>query len=368
LPADSLRIPLFKVFLPPRDELIPALEAVLYSRQISEGPPVAAFEEKFAREFDLPACLSLSSGTAALHVALILAGVGPGDEVISTPMTAEPTNMAIRHAGGRIVWADVDPSNGTLAAESIAARITPRTRAIMVVHYAGIPASLRAIRAVADAHRLPVIEDAAHALGARYDGHPIGTHSEFVMFSLQAIKHMTTVDGGILVCRSPEATRRGRLIRWFGIDRSASRTEVDVPLVGFKYHMNNVTATIGLAQLPHVRAVIERHVANGIYYDAALKGMAGLEMCRWDLAAEPSYWLYSVLAERRDDLIRRLAERGIAASTVHRRNDWHSVFADSRCPLPGLDTFYARMVHLPCGWWVTDEDRDYIVDTIRQGW
>ena len=361
-------IPLFKVFLPPRDELMPALEGVLYGGQVAEGPPVAEFEARFAREFGFPECVATSSGTAGLHLALLLAGVRPGDEVVSTPLTAEPTNMAIRHAGARVVWADVDSRNGNLLAASVEERITGSTRAIMAVHYAGVPVSLGALRAVAERHDVPVIEDAAHALGARYGGQPIGTLSEFAVFSFQAIKHMTTVDGGMLACRSVEARREARLRRWFGIDRAAPRTAVDVGVVGFKYNMNSVTATIGLAQLPHARGVIARHVANGRYYDAALRGVEGLQPCEWDAEAEPAYWLYTVRARDRDGLARRLGEQGIAAGVVHGRNDRHSVFAESRRPLPGLDRFAAEMLHLPCGWWVTDADRERVVDVIRQGW
>ena len=361
-------IPLFKVFMAPEQALLPRLREVLYSGQIAEGAPVAEFERRFGEWIGHPRMLSFHSGTAALHTALILAGVGSGDEVISTPMTAEPTNMAIRHAGARIVWADVDPRNGNLSAASIAQRLTERTRAVMVVHYGGVPASLNAIHEVARARGIPVIEDAAHALGARYGGRPIGTHSDFVMFSFQAIKHLTTVDGGMLACRKAEDVPRGRVVRWFGIDRQAARTNVDVQVVGYKYHMNNVTATIGLAQLDHITPVIQRHIDNGRFFDQALEGAPGIERCAWDLDAEPSYWFYTVLADRRDDLSRYLSERGIANSLAHKRNDWHTVFAQSRCELPGLDTFYARMLHIPCGWWVGDEEREYIAQTIRKGW
>lgn len=347
---------------------MPALRDVLYSGQISEGPPVEAFERGFARLVGAEHVRSFSSGTAALHGALIVAGVQAGEDVVSTAMTAEPTNLAIRHAGARPVWADVDPRNGNVTAESVAVAITPKTRAIMIVHYGGIPVPLDGIGAVAAEHGLPVIEDAAHALGARYAGRPLGTHSPFVMFSLQAIKHMTTVDGGMLACRDAAAAERARLVRWFGIDRKAPRTEVDVAEVGFKYHMNNVTATIGLVGLERIEAAIARHVDNGRWLDTALADVDGLELCTWEPAAEPSYWFYTVLADRRDDLIAHLADRGIAASTVHRRNDEHTVFADSRAPLPGLDAFAARMVHIPCGWWVTDEDRERIASALREGW
>ncbi len=363
-----LAIPLFKVFLPPEEALLPRLREVLYSGQISEGEPVYEFERRFADFVGLPHVLSFYSGTAALHTALILAGVQPGDDVISTAMTAEPTNMAIRHAGARVVWADVDPRNGNLAPAAIAARLTPHVKAIVVVHYGGIPAPMEAIRQIARAQGIPVIEDAAHALGARYGGRSIGHDSQFTMFSLQAIKHMTTVDGGMLACENSEDLPRGRKVRWFGIDRHAPRTEVDVDMVGYKYHMNNVNATLGLVQLDHIAPVIARHIANGKYFDQQLRGIPGLELCAWDQAAEPSYWFYTVLAERRDDLSRCLTEHGIGNSLAHGRNDLHSVFAGSRCELPGLDAFYSQMLHIPCGWWVSDEDRERIVDQLRRGW
>ncbi len=361
-------VPLFSVFLPPREELLPQLEEVLYSGQISEGPPVAEFERNFAEFVGLPNLLSFYSGTAALHTALILAGVRPGDDVISTAMTAEPTNMAIRHVGANISWADVDPRNGNITATSIAEQITPRVKAIMLVHYGGVPAPMNAIRVVATANNIPVIEDAAHALGARYGGQPIGDGSDYTMFSLQAIKHMTTVDGGMLACKKAEDLPIGRKVRWFGIDRQASRTEADVDRVGYKYHMNNVNATIGLVQLRHIAPALARHIANGRYFDEHLRGIPGLDICQWDSQAEPSYWFYTLLAERRDDLMRYLAEHGIGNSLAHRRNDLHSVFATSRRALPGLDEFYARMLHIPCGSWVTDEDRERIVHLLRQGW
>lgn len=366
--SPTMRIQLFKVHLPPRDILMPRLEKVLYSGQIGEGEVVREFEAQFGGFVGNPNTLSFSSGTAALHTALILAGVRPGDEVISTPMTAEPTNMAILHAGAKPVWADVDPSNGNLSPASIADRITPKTKAIVVVHYAGVPASIKAIREIAARHGIPVIEDAAHALGASYGGQPIGTHSEYVMFSFQAIKHLTTVDGGMITCKNPADLPVGRRVRWFGIDRAQPRVTVDVREAGYKYHMNNVTAAIGLAQLGVIQAVIDRHIANGCFYDGALQDIPGLATCTHDEEARASHWIYTVLADRRDDLARYLSENGIECSQAHRRNDAHSVFAASKADLPGLDSFFGRMLHIPCGWWVSDEEREYIADCLRRGW
>ena len=347
---------------------MPRLRDILYSGQISEGEPVAEFERRFGAYVQAPNVLSFYSGTAALHEALLLAGVQPGDEVISTAMTAEPTNTAIAQTGARIVWADVDPANGNVTGESVRAVISDRTKAIMVVHYGGIPAPIDAIRAAAAERKIPIIEDAAHALGAKYAGRPLGSHSEFVMFSLQAIKHMTTVDGGMLTVRDPANLPRGRLLRWFGIDRQAPRVDVDVSTLGFKYHMNNVTATIGLVQLEYVQGVVDRYIKNGRGFDASLRGIPGISLAEWDPKAEPSYWFYTLFAERRDDLARKLTERGIANGLVHKRNDRHSLFAASEGPLPGLDRFWNSMLHIPCGFWVSDEDRERIVETIREGW
>jgi dTDP-4-amino-4,6-dideoxygalactose transaminase len=132
--------------------------------------------------------------------------------------------------------------------------------------------------------------------------------------------------------------------------------------------MNNVNAVIGQVQLGNIQNVLDRHIENGRWFDQALQNVKGLETCRWNSLAEPSYWFYTVLAERRDELMRLLTQRGIGCSLAHKRNDWHTVFSSSRCDLPGVDAFYSRMLHIPCGWWVTDEDREYIASTLRLGW
>jgi dTDP-4-amino-4,6-dideoxygalactose transaminase len=363
-----MSIPLFKVHVPARDVLLPRLEAVLYSGQIGDGEIVKQFEAEFGWFIGNPRALAVSSGTAALHTALLLANAGPGDEVISTPMTAEPTNMAILHTGASLVWADVDPESGNMDPRSLQEKITPRTRAIVVVHYAGVPVRLAEISAIAARRGIPVVEDAAHALGASYGGAKIGNHSQYVIFSFQAIKHMTTGDGGMLVCAREEDLPRGRRIRWFGIDRAQPRTSVDVKDVGYKYNTNNITAAFGLAQLEVIQGTIQRHIDNGTFFERALANVPGLRVCSYDRVAQPSHWLYTVLAERRDDLARKLTEQGVDCSQVHRRNDLHPVFSAARCELPGLDHYYSRMLHIPCGWWVGDEEREHIAQCIRTGW
>lgn len=352
--------------MPPESELLPALRAVLYSGQIGEGEQVAAFEHRFGQWLGHGTAVACSSGTAGLHLSLILAGVGPGDQVVSTAMTAEPTNMAICHAGAEPVWADVDPESGNLTPESVAQAMTPRTRAVLVVDYGGYPVDLVGIRAVADAHGVPVIEDAAHALGATFRGQQVGALADFTVFSFQAIKHITTGDGGMLVLRDSALLDKARRLRWFGLPRGVARTEIEAREVGYKYNMNNIAATFGLAQMDRIDQAVAAHKANGKAFDRAFAGLPGISPARIEAGADPSYWFYTLLCDEPDTLIRRLDQAGIGAGLVHRRNDLHPVFAASRRPLPGLDRFQARLVHLPSGWWVGEAERRRILDAVTR--
>lgn len=365
--ATSITVPLVKVAMPPRSALMPALESVLYGGMIAEGDPVYRFEAAFAERFGLPHVLAMSSGTAALHLALLTAGVRPGDEVVSTSMTAEPTNTTILQVGAVPVFADVESDTGNLDPRSVEARIGPRTRAICVVHYAGYPARVDALRAIADRHGIALVEDCAHALGARSAEQPIGSMGDASIFSFQAIKHMTTVDGGMLAVRDVAALPEARRLRWFGLTKGVPRTEVDITTAGFKYNMNNVAATIGMHQLDGIDMLLSRHVANGRFFDAHLSGIPGITPATVAPGAEPSYWIYTLLADDSDAVQRVLAEVGVMASKLHRPNHLHSVFRHYYHPMPGLDTFYRRLVHIPCGWWVTDEDRERIVYALRKG-
>ncbi|WP_346238523.1 DegT/DnrJ/EryC1/StrS family aminotransferase [Niabella insulamsoli] len=361
-------IPIVKPYLPPPDDLMPALEEILYSGYIAEGEKVYEFEKKFGSYIENPLSISLNSGTAALHIALLLVGIKPGDEVISTVLTAEPTNVAIKLAGAKVVWADVQKDTGLLDPESVRSKITSKTKAIMLVHYAGMVCDLDAFNSISKEYNIPIIEDAAHALGARYNEMPIGSNAPYTIFSLQAIKHMTTVDGGVLALKSQAHYDQARRLRWFGLDKKKPRLENDITQAGYKYHMNNVNATIGLIQLRYVQSIVQSYIDNGQFFDKSLQEIAGVELMRYNHNTRPSYWLYTCLVENRTGFIRKLAESGITASELHLRNDRHSLFAESTCSLPIFDEFYKRMVHLPCGWWLSNEDRDKIVQVIKNGW
>jgi len=361
-------IPLVKPFIPDRDILMPKLEKILYSGYIAEGEAVAEFENKLSELIGNPYCLAVNSGTAALHIALILAGAGPGDEVISTALTAEPTNTTIAVTGAKAVFADVDIETGLISPESIEKCITNKTKAIMVVHYAGMVCDMNKINEISHKYNLPVVEDAAHAFMSKYLGKYIGNNSRYTCFSFQAIKHITTVEGGMLCLNNEEDYLRAKKLRWFGLDKTIPRLASNITEAGYKYNMNNVTATVGLAQLECLKENVFKYIENGKYYDEHLKNIPGVTMIPYYADTEPSYWLFTIQTERRDDFIKMMAENGVSVSPLHLRNDRHTIFKTPAGKTPNLDVFYERFVHIPCGWWVSGEDRAQIAGIIKKGW
>lgn len=361
-------IPLVNPFMPPSNVLMPALEKILYSGYIATGQAVYDFEDQFKLYIGNPYCLALHSGTDALHLSFILAGIKPGDEVISTPMTAEPTNTAIAMVGGKIVWGDVNPNNGLLDPESVRGLITEKTKAIVLVHYAGMVCDMDAFNKLSQEYNIPIVEDAAHALGSKYAGSMIGNNSPYTIFSLQAIKHMTTIDGGFLCVKNEKALERARKLRWFGLDKRYSRLENDITEVGYKYSMNNVNATIGLVQMQYINEIMSKYIENGRFYDNALNQIDGVTIVDYSPNTEASYWLYTMKVERREEFIKAMTSAGISASPLHHRSDTHSLFNESKRELPNMEQWYNSFVHIPCGWWVSKEDRERIVEVIKRGW
>lgn len=246
-------IPIFEPSVP--ESVIERVAATLREKRLSEGPNVREFEETFARKFNLPHALAINSGTAALHLAVLGAGITAGDEVIIPAQTFVATGLAVLMVGAKPVFADIQPGGPNIDPIDIERRITPRTKAIIVVHYGGYPCDMDEINALSRKHGLKVIEDAAHAVGASYRGEPVGTLGDFAIFSFQAIKQITTGDGGMLICRDVHEHQKSLRRRWFGIDRDKRKPsplgqpEWDITELGYKYHMNDIGAAMGLAQL-----------------------------------------------------------------------------------------------------------------------
>lgn len=364
-------IPLFKVHIP--SETIDSLKTTLYSGYITSGPKVIEFEERLGNFLGTRQLLCVSSCTHAIELALRAMDFGPGDEIISSPLTCIATNMPMMVFGARIRWADVLPDTGNIDPASIEPLITPRTKAIIYVHWAGNPGNIDAINAVAARHSLKVIEDAAHAFGAEYKGKKVGLHSDFVVFSFQAIKHLTTGDGGLIVCKDPIDFAHMKSLRWFGLDRERFkgrdelRWTLDIPEWGYKFNMNDIDATIGLCQMPYIENILKTCRRNGTFYDRELQGIPGVQVLRQEEGAHSAYWLYTVLVDQREEFVEFMKQRGVATNIVHTRNDLYACFKDFKedRSLPGLDVFEKRYISIPCGWWVTEEDARFIVDAMK---
>lgn len=360
-------IPLVKPYIPKEEVLMPKLQEVLYSGMVAQGPIVEKFEQAFQKRVGTGFSISVNSGTAALHIALILCEVGSGDEVVSTALTAEPTNVAIKMTGADIVYADIDESTGCICPKSIESVITPKTKAIIVVDYAGISVDVFNIKKVSEKFNIPVIHDVAHSFNTSFQNKLPGNHFEFTTYSFQAIKHITTIDGGILHVLDIVKAKKAKLIRWFGLDKGISRANNNVKIQGYKYHMNDVTAQIGLVQLESLSEHLPYYRLNQIFYHKELARIKQVELIHDYEGCESHMWIYTFKAKNSSELIRYLNSKGIGASKLHKLNIEHD-FLKGKYPtkLEKMRNFYSEMVHIPSGWWVNEIDRLNIVSHIKE--
>ncbi|MEO7743300.1 MAG: DegT/DnrJ/EryC1/StrS family aminotransferase [Usitatibacter sp.] len=356
------------------DEAILLVTETLRSGFIGEGSRVRQFEGALASQLGICNPVALNSGTSALHLGLLLAGVTRGDQVIVPAQTFVASGIAVLMCGADVVFADIQRATGNIDPHSVRAKITDRTRAIMPVHWGGYPCDMVELSEIAARAGVPLVEDAAHALGATYQGKPIGSIADFTAFSFQAIKHLTTGDGGLLACRDDKDAAEARRLRWFGIDRardaasSLGERQYNLGKVGYKYHMNDVAAAIGIGNLVSFAKVIARHREIAARYRGGLAGVPGLALLQTAADREPSYWIYTILVERREDFVRALKGRGIPACVVHRRIDRNAVFGGVRTDLPNQTYFDENQIALPVHSACTDDEIDSVVAAVRAGW
>jgi len=303
-----------------------------------------------------------------------MAGVKACDEVITTAQTMMATSHVILAQQAKPVFADVQYDTGNIDPNDIERRITPRTKAISVVHWAGYPCDMDEVKQIAGRHGLAVIEDAAHALGASYRGKPIGTISDYTCFSFQAIKHVTTGDGGMLSVLTQAKYEEARRRRWYGLDRDKrvpsplGEAIFNVTEVGYKAHMNDIAAAMGLEHLKEFDRIFARRHKIARHYREELANVPGLKLFRQDSDREHGYWLFPVHVENRLDFISALKGRSIEASVVHLRIDRNEIFGGLRTDLPHLDRFTETQVCIPLHAELTDADVDAVVAAIKRGW
>ena len=355
------------------EKAVQAVVDVLHSRWIGQGPRVAEFESKFAARFGgAGKAVAVGSGTDALHLSYILAGLQPGDEVITPVFTCTATSIPFLYMGVNIRFADIDPETLNLSVTHVRELITEKTKAIVCVHYGGLPCDMDELLAVSREFNIPIIEDAAHALGATYKGKMIGSISPFTMFSFQAIKHITTGDGGMVILQDPDLVPQAERIRWFGIDRSNKQKgtwENDITEVGYKYQMTDIAAALGLAALEEFDKTLAYRQGLFEIYKNGLKNIDGIHL----IGAEHTdrthaAWLCTAIVERRVDFMKYLRSHKIESSQVHYRNDRYSVLGGRRDDLPNMDAVEDSYIVLPLNNHLTSEQVQFVCDTIRKGW
>jgi len=361
------KIKLFKVHQPPHNRY---LEETMKSGFYAEGPRTAEFEAKMGEIVGNPMALAINSGTSALFLALYLAGVKPGKMVITTPITSPATNISIPRLGGQILWADVDKASGNISAKSVGRlldKFKDKVAAVIAVDWGGMPCDFDELKKTIK-NRALLIDDAAHALGAIYKGKPIGSHADFTCFSFQAIKHITTGDGGLLTCVKEDVYRRAKRLRWFGIDRAKPNRSFgdDLLEAGFKFHMNDIAASIGLAQLEDLPQTLKRRREIAKYYEDNLLDYAW-QKTSYD--CQSAYWLFTVKIDNREDIMKKMSEAGVDVSPVHCRNDVYTAFRDcaaGKDDLINTAEFDQKMLCLPVGEWLSDKDSEYIVSKLKE--
>lgn len=364
-------IPLFKVYMAPDvDEFV---MPVLRSGYIGEGEKCKQFEKIFGEYIENDNVVLVNSGTSAITMALKLAGVSYGDYVISTPVTCLATNMAILSVGANIIWADVlrdgtiDPDDvGRKAAWHWSSKTLGKLKAIMCMDWSGLPCRLFNLQDVASFYGIPIIEDACQSIGSIYKNMPVGHDAEYVAYSFQAIKHLTTGDGGALTINSYSETsskivEKAKMMRWFGLDRDSGadmRCNQDPPVAGYKWQMNDIAASIGLA---NIRGLNTRLAETKLHAELYNKEFGYSK----ETDRQSGYWLYTILMDDVDGFISYMKVNGVECSRVHDRNDKKSVFKNFAIDLPGVDYFDKHHVCIPVGWHITNKDVEKIVSLVK---
>jgi dTDP-4-amino-4,6-dideoxygalactose transaminase len=367
------------------EEEIAAVVACLRSGWVTTGPATKRFEQEFRTYLGAEVeTISVNSATAGLHLALESLGVGPGDEVIVPTLTFTATAEVVRYLGAAPVFVDVDPASLNLSPRAVEAAITPRTRAIIPVHFAGMACEMDALLELARAHGLRVVEDAAHAFPTRYRERLVGTlDSDITVFSFYANKTMTTGEGGMVVTRDPELARRIRLMRLHGISQDAfnryvSKTPAwfyEVVAAGFKYNLTDIASAIGIEQLRKIDRFLERREQLAARYDEALAALPLRLPQRPDPGSTHAWHLYVIRLTRsarlgRDELIKELSVRGIGTSVhfipLHRQPYWRDTCNLSPVQFPVAEASYHSMLTLPLYTRMTDTDQERVIAALHE--
>ena len=322
-------VTLFYPYIP--KNYLSALKKVFSTRWIGQGPLVDKLEKVFSKRFanKLPS-VAVGSGTDALHLAYILADIKKNDEVICPIFTCTATNIPLLYIGAKIKFADIDPKTMNIDIQSIKKLITKKTKAIVFVNYGGLPCDLKELNAIAKKRKIVLIQDAAQSLGAKYNNKSIVKYADYTIYSFQAIKQITSGDGGMLVFKDKKKLKKAYRIRWFGIDRLAKQGgtwENDIKEIGYKYQMTDIGASLLLESIKEFKKIwSHRRKIYKIYETILSKNSSITIMDKKKSGTEHSNWLFTICLKRKDFLQKKLRQNGVETNQVHFRNDRYSIF------------------------------------------
>jgi len=369
--SDKKGTVLFYPYIPKKS--IKILENRLSTRWIGQGPMVDKFEKKFSKIFlNGKECVSTGSGTDALHLAYILAGIKKNDEVLTPVFTCTATNIPLLYIGAKIKFVDVNPTTMNICVEDLKKKISKKTKAIICVHYGGTPCDMSEIKKIAKVYNIKVIEDAAQALGGKYKKQNIGTISDFTIFSFQAIKHITTGDGGMLCIKDKKLIEKAKRIRWFGIDRKKKQLGIwknDIKEIGFKYQLTDLGASIGYQSLLDFKKIISHRLKiYNIYLKKLSRNPNVVCIHDFDKKKECAAWLFTILLKKKDYLQKKLREKNIETNQVHFRNDKYSIFKKFaiKQKFKNMDKIENKYLVLPIHTKVSERDANYICELINK--
>lgn len=360
------------------DHDIKKVSDVLRSIFLTTGERVKEFEEKFSAYLDTKYTVGVTSCTAALHLSLIAAGIGPGDEVITTPMSFCATANAILHAGARPVFVDVEEDTGNINAELIENSITERTKAIIPVHLYGQMADMKKIKEIADKYNLKIIEDAAHSIEAERDGIKPGQVSFTACFSFYATKNITSGEGGAIITNNQEIAELLRMLRLHGIDKSAIDRYTkryqhwDMPVLGWKYNMDNIQAALLIGQLERIDELWKRREHLWRLYEDELRGIKDIKLLKTVPNSRHARHLFTVLVPsgKRDEILWRLQEAGIGVAVnyrpIHLLSYYRKTFSYKEGDFPVAEDIGARTISLPFYPLLKEEELKTVCNTLKK--
>jgi perosamine synthetase len=379
-PVRDARLPYGRQWLDEED--IAAVVEVLTSDWLTTGPNVGEFEAAFAGFVEAEEAVAVSNGTAALHAAMYAADIGPGDEVIVTPMTFAASANCVVYQGGKPVFADVDPETLLIDPEQVEAQITPHTKAIVAVDYTGQPCEYDALQAVADQHGLMLVADACHAIGGSYKGRPVGSLADLSTFSFHPVKHITTGEGGMITTDAPELARRMRIFRNHGITTDHRQREkegswfYEMVELGYNYRLTDVQCVLGLSQLRKLPGWVKRRQAIAQRYDEAFADLPVVQPLTVREEVSHAYHLYMVqldlerLSVDRAQVFTALVAEGIGVNVhyipVHLHPFYRENFGTGPRLCPVAEAAYERLITLPMFPRMSDEDVEDVIMAVRK--